>query len=199
MLDGGHVLAMSNPHRLPATPKGMYLSGFCEIGYHAHGVQSAFAPDLDRSCQFEFANPTWAKTIKCACPCHWPKEGRVDRKDLATGSSIPPEPELRLEPSPYAEFLKKTDSARVEGQKIDSPMVDYEGRRKRGGLEEQVRTVCNKYTGSAPLTATVIAKSIEATVGKKPSTGAIAAVFIRWEEREIAEFSHSPTAFRKFL
>lgn len=78
------------------------------------------------------------------------------------------------------------------------------GRRARGQLEYDVLQVCKEYTQSVWDWSACTPKVVAERIGKMnatepPSTGAINAVWDRWEKLQFAEQAKKPSRFVKFL
>jgi hypothetical protein len=74
----------------------------------------------------------------------------------------------------------------------------YDGYRRRGQLEAEVQVICNRAMMGEfdeHCTAKFIAEQINPE--NPPSTGAIGAVFKRWEACGYAVINHSPVYFKR--
>lgn len=110
------------------------------------------------------------------------------------------------------EVTDGTDAAGgdTEGQVTEDPQVEAAEkaeRRPRGWLAQDVKLVCDKIiTGEITLaegqeaTPHRVARLVKEMDGldKAPSTGAVAAVFKRWEEYGFASFKQGPYAFADY-
>jgi hypothetical protein len=152
----------------------------------------------------------------CRCRCHpeiLDEEMRAFiASTLGPNAILPPDPTLEpttvniIQPkaSVVARVVPGVDDPRLPGMPPDHPddlpaMLDS-GRRARGSLDYEVKTVCDRYlrtygTGTNGLTPQTCARMIDAGTDRETSPGAVDAVWRRWVTLGFAVMGSKPVHF----
>lgn len=195
--------------------RNKYMTGFCndinKKGCHEGTKPKSYTGKPMKTCPF------W---LECPCECHW----NVDQLFKMTGQERRevPNPEYKPERShfvmpEYASPLGLTPASSPDGamdtpddeRPVATPYVPAPaplaerrtdtGRAARGGLEAQVWEACSTLTLD-PLTPKIIGEWIANKYKiPTPSSGAINAVWDRWEKMEFCTQAKKPNRFTGFV
>lgn len=194
----------------------MPKSGFCSIGHHEGGRYPGPSGKLNKTC-----------TMIDSCTCDEPnchlffnklfndsgmERVAVDNSGYEPGhlGFVLPEPEIVAAPSVLStvgvpdtpDALESVAPGLVPPRKRHAYDPTQSGRAARGQLEDQVNEVCSTWVVEQiklPCTPVYISEEIARKEGiKAPSTGAIAAVFDRWERIGYAVIGKKPTRFLQY-
>lgn len=111
-----------------------------------------------------------------------------------------------VDPMPDHKLPHEEEEESIEDA-VNRVKSNSEGRRPRGWLEHDVKQVCDKFVtgeikleGDPPLTPHRVSRLVKEFDGldEAPSSGAVAAVFDRWEDIGFAIFSKNPRAFTDY-
>lgn len=194
----------------------MPKSGFCSIGHHEGGRYPGPSGKLNKTC-------TFYETCSCDDPtCHKFFDRMFEQTGLprqAVDNSgyeperinfVLPEPTILLAPSildntPVGNLpgtLESVAPGLVPPRKRRSFEPTQSGRAARGQLEDQVNDVCSTWVVEEYkmlCSPAYISEEIGRKEGiKPPSTGAITAVFGKWERIGYAVIGRKPTRFLSF-
>lgn len=194
----------------------MPKSGFCSVGHHEGGRYPGPSGRLNKTC-------TMIDTCTCDDPkCHsffnkmFEAAGQtriaVDNSGyeaephtfLLPERTILAAPSILSSPAPVdtPDVLESVAPGHVPPVRRASYGPTSSGRAARGELEHQVNQTCITYSVEeyrVHCTPQFVSQEIAKTYGiKEPSTGAVDAVFKRWEQIGYAEIGRKPTRFIKF-
>lgn len=189
---------------LMGTPEKARVSNICLEGYHEN-----FAPRGFCKGGGWWMNKKWM----CGCACHRYARNLPPDADFDPPKDPPRDPlkpTLSEELRAWAEQndAKRTIASAPRRPKVEADQISDSGRRARGALELQVLDLCMRYTQDEIewdededpfLTPSIISDEIAHLYGcTAPSTGAIGAVFDRWESWGLAYFATKPVRFLMF-
>jgi len=195
---------------MPPKKKRTLLSGFCANGQHEGLKPKNWRGEPMPTCNFG----------PCTCSCHTTMDQMFAAADLPR---VPVDnPEYRPD---HGEFVLPSaldvtvpdvlsDDSGTEShadlerasRAIPDPVAGVSftptesGRRARGQLEYEVLAICRRWLEDEFDWPACYPKFMAEMIDKAdpPSTGAITAVFQRWERMDFAEYQHKPIAFLKF-
>lgn len=193
-----------------AAKKKPIVSGFCKQGWHEGLKPKTWKGDPAPACHWEL----------CGCKCHvtmatMQEAAGVPRTFADNPAYIPDRGNFVLpEPLVVSDSTVLSNHSGTEGhadpqgpsRAIADPVAGVSfaptesGRRARGQLEYEVLAVCRRWLADEFDWVACYPKFIVEVIDKNepPSTGAVAAVFARWEKMGFAEYQHKPIAFLKF-
>lgn len=191
--------------------RNKFMTGFCNDSGKI-GAHEGTKPRGLKTCPF------WEE---CPCSCHY----GVDKLFAMTGMERIEVPNPAYQPDmghfvmPYVPVSDPTTGALVDGggmtpsdhdRPVDAvpvasttPLAERRtdtGRAARGGLEAQVWDACHNYPGEDAITPKQVGEWIaEKYKVPTPSSGAINAVWDRWEKLGFCEQAKKPNRFVGFI
>ncbi len=187
------------------------LSGQCKQGWHEGLKPKDWRGNPAPCCHWE----------KCGCPCHVTMAAMQESAGVPRtfadnpeykpdrGDFVLPDPLDRVDSTVLSSTGGTNDHPDTErpSRAIPDPVAGVSfaptesGRRARGQLEYEVLAVCRRWLADEFDWPACYPKYIVEVIDKAdpPSTGAVTAVFARWEKMGFAEYQHKPIAFLKFI
>lgn len=191
--------------------RSKHLTGFCNES-NKPGQHEGTKPGKLKTCPF------WEE---CPCECHYRvdalfKMTGMERREMPNPDYAPQKSEFVM---PYVPVSDPTAVAFADGGVIgpndDERAVDMPplaaatplaerrtetGRAARGGLEAQVWDACHNYPGEDAITPRQVGEWIaEKYKIPTPSSGAINAVWDRWQAMGFCEQAKKPNRFLNFV